>query len=109
MRGSPRRTGTPLSAHRHGSHQGQVINGVRALIVWDLDYTDGKLEESELVFFAQDKGGNVWLLGELNETYDKLNLVGGKTWLAGMDGSRAGIMMKADPRRGTPSYSEGYG
>ena len=46
----------------------KVINGVRALIVWDLDYTDGKLEESELVFFAQDKGGNVWLLGELNET-----------------------------------------
>ena len=86
----------------------KVINGVRAVVVWDVDYKDGNLEESEIVFFAQDKGGNVWLLGELRETYDKLDLIGGRTWLAGMDGSRAGIMMKADPRPGTPSYSEGY-
>jgi len=25
-----------------------------------------------------------------------------------MDGSHAGIMMKADPRPGTPRYSQGY-
>lgn len=86
----------------------KVINGVRSVVVWDVDYSDGKLHESEIVFFAQDKDGNVWQLGELRETYDEKEFVGGRAWLAGIDGSRAGIMMKADPRPGTPSYSEGY-
>ena len=86
----------------------KVINGVRSIVVWDVDYSDGKLHESEIVFFAQDKDGNVWQLGELRETYDEKEFVGGRAWLAGIDGSRAGIMMKADPRPGTPSYSEGY-
>jgi hypothetical protein len=30
-------------------------------------------------------------------------------WLAGIQGARAGIMMKAEPRLGAPSYSQGYG
>jgi hypothetical protein len=86
----------------------KVINGVRTVVVWDVDYKDGNLEESEIVFFAQDKDGNVWLLGELVEKYDEMTFVGGQVWLAGMDGASAGIMMKADPRPGTPSYSQGY-
>jgi hypothetical protein len=86
----------------------KVINGVRAVVVWDVDYKDGKVKESEIIFHAQDKGGNVWLLGELREVYDDAEFVGGRAWLAGMDGSSAGIMMKADPRPGTPSYSQGY-
>jgi hypothetical protein len=86
----------------------KVINGVRTVVVWDVDYKDGNLEESEIVFFAQDKDGNVWLVGELVEKYDEMAFVGGQVWLAGMDGASAGIMMKADPRPGTPSYSQGY-
>jgi hypothetical protein len=86
----------------------KVINGVRSVVVWDVDYKDGMLHESEIVFFAQDKDGNVWQLGELRETYDEQEFVGGRPWLAGIDGSSAGIMMKADPQPGTPSYSEGY-
>jgi hypothetical protein len=54
----------------------KVINGVRAVVVWDVDYKDGNLEESEIVFFAQDKDSNVWLLGELVEKYDETAFVG---------------------------------
>src|SRR5262249_35506765 len=36
----------------------KVIDGVRAVVVWDLDYRSGKMVESELVFFAQDNLGN---------------------------------------------------
>ncbi|XSC41910.1 hypothetical protein ACF1BQ_024960 [Bradyrhizobium sp. RDT10] len=86
----------------------KVINGVRTVVVWDVDYKDGKLHESEIIFHAQDKGGNVWLLGELREIYDDTEFVGGRAWLAGINGASAGIMMKADPRPGTPSYSQGY-
>ncbi len=86
----------------------KVIDGVRTVVVWERDYKAGKLLESELVFFAQDKEGNVWHLGQYVETYDDVEFVGGKVWLSGMEGARAGIMMKADPRPGTPNYSQGY-
>ena len=86
----------------------KVVNGVRTIVVWDVDYKDGKVTESEIVFFAQDKDGNVWLLGELVEIYEDGDFKGGSAWIGGMDGSSPGIMMKADPRPGTPSYSQGY-
>ena len=65
----------------------KVINEVRTIVVWDVDYKDGKMKESEIIFFAQDKGGNVWLLGEQREIYDEAEFVGHRAWLAGMDGS----------------------
>ena len=86
----------------------KVIDGVRTVVVWERDYKGGKLLELELVFFAQDKEGNVWHLGQYVEKYDGAEFVGGHAWLSGMEGARAGIMMKADPQPGTPSYSQGY-
>ena len=86
----------------------KMIDGVRVVVVWDVDYKEGKLLESELVFFAQDKNGNVWHLGQYRETYDDKEFVGGRVWVSGIDDARAGIMMKAEPRPGTPSYSQGY-
>jgi hypothetical protein len=86
----------------------KVINGVRTVVVWDVDYKDGNVQESEIIFFAQDKHGNVWQLGELVEVYEDADFVGSSAWIAGIDGSSAGIMMKADPRPGTPGYSQGY-
>jgi len=86
----------------------KVINGVQAIVVWELDYKAGKMVEQELVFFAQDKDGNVWHLGQLSETYDETEFVGARAFLVGTDGARAGIMVQAEPRLGTPSYSQGY-
>ncbi len=86
----------------------KVIDGVRTVVVWDQDYRGGKLMESELVFFAQDDDGNVWHFGQYRETYDEAEFVGGRAWLGGIEGARAGTMMKAEPRLGTPSYSQGY-
>src|SRR5215203_3825217 len=45
------------------------IDGVRTLVIWEKDYTAGQLGESEIAFFAQDKAGNVWLLGEYPEEF----------------------------------------
>lgn len=86
----------------------KVINGVRAVVVWEVDYKADKLNEQELVFFAQDKAGNVWHLGQLRETFDDKEFVGGRAFLVGTDGAGAGIMMMAKPQTGTPSYSQGY-
>jgi hypothetical protein len=65
----------------------KIVNGVRALVVWDVDYKDGQLEESELVFFAQDKEGNVWHMGEIVELYEDDDLKGALAWLAGVGGA----------------------
>jgi hypothetical protein len=87
----------------------KVIDGVRTVVVWDVDYQAEKLSETELIFFAQDKQGNVWHFGQYNEYYDEEGgFKGGKTHFAGSAGARAGIIMQAEPRPGTPSYSQGY-
>ena len=86
----------------------KVIGGVRSRVILDSDFSDGKMVEKELTFFAQDKSGAVWHLGQYRETYEG-DFVGGQIWHIGNpEGAKAGIMMPANPRLGTPSYSEGY-
>ena len=68
----------------------KVVNGVRTDVVWDVDYKDGQLQESEIIFFAQDKDGNVWQLGELVELYEDSDLTGAHAWIGGMDGAAPG-------------------
>jgi hypothetical protein len=87
----------------------KVVNGVRTIVAWERDYTDGELEEVELTFFAQDDNGNLWYFGEYPEEYDGRKIVKTPAWVPGLHGARAGIMMQAVPRLGTPSYAEGWG
>ena len=87
----------------------KVIDGVRVVVVWELDYTDGSLEEAELAFFAQDANGNVWRFGEYPEEYEGDKIVKTPLWLAGLEGAKAGVAMAADPQTGTPSYAQGWG
>ena len=86
------------------------IGGVKAVVVWERDLVNDELEESELGFFAQDKTGTVWHLGEYTEQYeDGTDLIGGQAWLVGhLEGAKAGIFMPADPASDTPPYSEGF-
>jgi hypothetical protein len=84
------------------------IAGVRTLVILEKDYTAGKLGEKEIAFFAQDNRGNVWLLGEYPEEYENGKFAGAPTWITGKKGARAGIAMLANPRLGTPHYSQGF-
>jgi hypothetical protein len=86
----------------------KVVNGVRTVVIWDRDYNDGELAEEELAFWAQDKRGNVWNLGEYPEEYEDGVFAGApSTWIAGEDRARAGIIMPARPKVGL-SYLQGY-
>jgi hypothetical protein len=87
----------------------KVIDGVRSRVVYELDYTAGELEEAELSFFAQDDDGTVWLMGEYPEEYDGGKFDKAPTWISGMKDAKAGILMKAAPTIGGPSYAEGWG
>ena len=87
----------------------KMIGGVRTVVTWDLDYSDSELVEVELAFFAQDNDGNVWRMGEYPEVHEDGKFIEAPTWIHGLADARAGIMMKADPQVGTPSYSQGWG
>lgn len=79
----------------------KVVNGVRTVVVWDRDFNNGELAEEELAFWAQDRQGNVWLLGEYPEEHEDGEFVGApSTWIAGQDRARAGVIMLAQPRVG---------
>jgi hypothetical protein len=84
------------------------INGVRTVVGWDRDFSDGELVETELIFLAQDKEGNIWHLGQYSETFEEGEFVGGSAWLAGLEGAKAGIWVKAEPRLDAPAYSMGF-
>lgn len=87
----------------------KVIDGVRSVVVHEEDYTAGELEEAELSFYAQDDAGTVWLMGEYPEEYDEGTFDKAPTWLSGLKDATAGILMKAAPTIGGPSYAEGWG
>ena len=85
------------------------IAGVPTVVIWELDYTDGELEEAELSFFAQDDDGNVWHLGEYPEEYEDGDIVKHPAWIAGAQGALAGIHMPAAPTLADQSYPQGWG
>jgi len=83
------------------------IHGVTTVIAWDRDFLNGKLQEQELAFFAQDDAGNVWNFGEYPEEYEHGRFAGApSTWIRGTGHAYGGIHMLARPTAGV-SYREG--
>jgi hypothetical protein len=87
----------------------KVIEGIETVVTWDEDYSGGDLVETELAFYAQDKDGNVWRMGEYPEVYENNKLVEAPAWISGLKGAIAGIMMAADPQKEDRSFSQGWG
>jgi hypothetical protein len=87
----------------------KTIDGVRTVVVWIEDVSDGQLVEKEIAFYAQDDAGTVWYLGEHPEEYEDGEFVKAPTWIHGLDEARAGIKMFADPSTHTTSWYQGWG
>ncbi|MDQ0238985.1 hypothetical protein [Arthrobacter bambusae] len=87
----------------------KVIDGVKTLVMWDRDYYDGQLVESELAFFAQTEKGAVWLFGEYPEEYENGTFTGApRTFIHGISKAQAGIAMQDQPVTGTPGYVQAH-
>jgi hypothetical protein len=88
----------------------KVIAGIRALPVADRLFLNGSLAERTTDWYAQDKHGTVWYLGEKTA---ELN-AGGKvtstegSFLNGRDGAKGGIFMPAHPRVGQSFQQESF-
>jgi hypothetical protein len=86
----------------------KVVDGVRARVVWERDFNEGVLRETELAFFAQDDHGNLWNLGEYPEEWESRRFAGApSTWVSGHAGALGGIHVQASPVVGSPTYLEG--
>jgi hypothetical protein len=91
------------------THKTKDIAGIRATVVLDQVLVNGKPEEKTFDWYAQDKHGNVWYLGE-----DSSDYVNGKwvrsdgSWETGVNGAKPGIVMEADPNVGSVYRQEYY-
>ena len=87
----------------------KVIEGVRAVEAWIVDYNEDEIVEKELAFYAQDTDGNVWYLGEYPEEFENGVFVKASPWIAGLEDARAGIKMWAEPKLGGLVVYQGWG
>ena len=87
----------------------KLANGVTARVVHDLVTEDGEPVEDTLDWYAQDREGNVWYMGEDTKEYEngKVTTTAG-SWEAGRDGAEPGVIMPADPKPGMAYRQEQY-
>ena len=85
-----------------------VAAGIKARVVRDVATEHGKPVEITEDWYAQDKAGNVWYLGEDVRNYRNGKLADRHgSFEAGVRGAQAGVVMPADPRPGL-AYRQEY-
>src|SRR5262249_33957244 len=85
----------------------KLVKGVTCTAVLDRVYINGSLFEKTQDFYAQDDKGNVWYFGEASREIENGKVVSREgSWLAGVNGAKAGIIMPADPTIDGPYYQE---
>lgn len=93
----------------HVLHRTRMIEGIKATVVRDSVKVGGAVIEDTFDWYAQDRHGNVWYLGENTREYEDGHIVSREgSWEAGVDGAVAGVAMFARPRVGVPYRQEYY-
>jgi hypothetical protein len=83
------------------THRTKQILGITCTVVRDTVSEHGKPVERTFDWYAQDKQGNVWYMGE-----DSLELKNGRfvrasdSWESGVNGAKPGIIMQGKPQQG---------
>jgi hypothetical protein len=81
------------------THDRKTIFGISAIVVFDRVFVHGELKEKTFDWYAQDKDGNVWYLGEDTREFEDGKVVSTEgSWEAGKNGAKAGIIMLAHPQ-----------
>jgi hypothetical protein len=79
------------------------IDGVPTLAVFDYETGVGQVTQRSLDYVAQDKSGNLWIMGGATEAWEAGRFVGvDEVWMSGIDHGHAGILMPADPATSPP-------
>lgn len=87
----------------------KMANGVTARVVRDTVTKADKVIEDTRDWYAQDRRGNIWYLGEETAEFEdgKVTTRAG-SFEAGVDGAQPGIIVPADPRPGMRYRQEYY-
>ena len=100
---------TPQTDDMVVTRQTKVILGVRCTVVSDSVSQRGRLVERTFDWYAQDRFGNVWYMGE-----DAREVEGGRlvrandSWQTGVNGAQPGIIVPGNPRPGDQYRQEYY-
>ena len=100
---------TPQTDDEIVTNQTRKILGVTCTVVRDTVSEHGTPIERTFDWYAQDKQGNVWYMGE-----DALELKHGRfvkasdSWESGVNGAKPGIIMPGNPRPGDAYRQEYY-
>ncbi|MBA3528720.1 MAG: hypothetical protein H0T91_05325 [Propionibacteriaceae bacterium] len=86
-----------------------IANGIEARVISDVVTEDGQPIEVTKDWYAQDKAGNIWYLGEDTAEYEngKVKTRAG-SFEVGVDGAQSGIALPADPQDGMAYRQEYY-
>src|SRR5215470_13706248 len=82
----------------HVTSKIRVLEGITATVVSDVATHNGRLLEKTTDYYAQDKQGNVWYLGEKTAAFSHGHVDHSGSWLAGVHDGEPGIVMKAHPQ-----------
>ena len=86
-----------------------IANGVTARVVHDVVTERGEPVEVTDDWYAQDRAGNLWYLGEATTEYeDGRPASTAGSFEAGVDGAQPGVVMPARPRPGLRYRQEYY-
>jgi hypothetical protein len=101
---------TPQTDDETVTHRTKDILGIPATAVLDVVSEHGKPVERTVDYYAQDKWGNVWYMGEDSfETNAQGKMVrASDSWLSGVNGGQPGIIMPAHPKPGEAYRQEYY-
>jgi hypothetical protein len=103
------RGATPQTDDQVVLHRTKRILGVTCTVVRDTVSEHGRAVERTDDWYAQDKQGNVWYMGE--DAFELKNghfVKAGDSWKSGVNGAKPGIIMPAHPRPGDAYRQEYY-
>ncbi|HWT23142.1 MAG TPA: hypothetical protein VN213_06520 [Solirubrobacteraceae bacterium] len=87
----------------------KTIEGAEARVVHDVARERGRVVEDTFDWYAQDRQGNVWYLGEDTTAFDPGRPPSKEgSWQHGVDGAYAGVVMPARPAPGLRYRQEYY-
>jgi hypothetical protein len=87
----------------------KIANGLTARVVRDTSTADGSVVEDTFDWFAQDREGNVWYLGEDTAEFENGKVSSREgSFEAGVDGAIPGVSMPGKPQPGLAYRQEYY-
>jgi hypothetical protein len=103
------RGATPQTDDEVVLHRTKRILGIRCTVVRDTVSEHGKPVERTFDYYAQDRHGNVWYMGELSLEKHHGRLVKARdSWQSGVKSGKPGIIMPGHPRHGEAYRQEYY-